>query len=59
MLYTVGIYFGASSARSIVAHCAAEAEVGNSTLPYSSGDAGKLLDPADYNFARQPTSPLS
>lgn len=51
--YTIGVDFGSNSARALIVDCADGREVASHVIPYPSGDAGILLDPADPNLARQ------
>lgn len=51
--FTLGVDFGSNSARALIVDAADGREVASHVVPYPSGDAGILLDPADPNVARQ------
>ncbi|MEM8737037.1 MAG: ribulokinase [Planctomycetota bacterium] len=51
--YTLGVDFGSNSARALIVDCADGRELASHVIPYPSGEAGILLDPADANLARQ------
>ncbi len=51
--YCIGLDFGTSSVRSLVARVADGAEVGLAVAPFQHGSDGVLSDPRDPNLARQ------
>jgi L-ribulokinase len=51
--FTLGVDFGSNSARALIVDAADGREVATHVVPYPSGEAGILLDPADPNLARQ------
>jgi len=51
--YTIGVDFGTSSVRAVVADCADGRIVGGRAADYPSGEQGILLDPRDPHLARQ------
>ena len=51
--FAIGVDFGTNSARALIVDCADGREVASHVVPYPSGEAGILLDPADPNLARQ------
>lgn len=53
MRFTIGIDYGTNSVRALIVRCSDGAEVGSSVVNYPSGRQGILLDPANFNLARQ------
>ncbi len=53
MPYTIGLDYGTNSVRCLVVNIADGSEIGTAVYEYESGQSGILLDPADYNVARQ------
>lgn len=53
MSYALGVDYGTNSVRALIVDTASGAEVATTVVPYPSGEAGILLDPADPNLARQ------
>jgi L-ribulokinase len=51
--YTIGVDFGTSSVRAVVADCADGRLIGSRVFEYPSGEQGVLLDARDPHLARQ------
>ena len=53
MAFTLGLDYGTSSVRAVVASCETGALAGTAVYDYPSGSDGVLLDPGDPHLARQ------